>query len=124
MEEEDTQNQKTGKKETVLVTGASGFLGGRICQALLSRGDCNVKALVRPSSSLHYLPSHNVELVYGDLTDLQSLIRAFHGCSAIIHCAAVVTPWVPDSSKFFMVRICLCPSFLFSSMYAIKKDTK
>ena len=116
---EDNQNEKPEKKETetetetVLVTGASGFLGGRICQALLSRGDCHVKALVRPSSSLHSLPPNHVELVHGDVTDLQSLLRAFHGCSVIIHSAAIVTPWVPDSSKFFMVRICLSPFLVF-----------
>lgn len=88
-----------------MVTGASGFLGGRLCHALVKQGACHVKAFVRPSSSLDELPSSGVELVYGDLNDSDSLLRAFHGCSAIFHCGAFVTPWAPDPSKFFTVNV-------------------
>lgn len=91
-------------EQTVLVTGASGFLGGRVCDALVNQGRFHVKALVRSCSSIHELPS-GVELVYGDMNDEQSLLHAFRGCSAVLHCAALVAPWLPDPSKFFTVNV-------------------
>lgn len=87
------------------MTGASGFLGGRLCHALVEQGAFHVKAFVRPSSSLQDLPPSGVELVYGDVTDPDSLLRAFHGCCAIFHCGAFVTPWTPDPSKFLKVNV-------------------
>ncbi|MCO5595126.1 hypothetical protein L7F22_049164 [Adiantum nelumboides] len=93
------------EKESVVVTGASGFLGGRLCRALVEQGAYHVKALVRPSSSLDELPSTGLELVHGDITDPSTLLRAFRGCSAIFHCAAFVTPWTPNPSKLFTVNV-------------------
>ncbi|KAI5084688.1 hypothetical protein GOP47_0000857 [Adiantum capillus-veneris] len=93
------------QKESVVVTGASGFLGGRVCHALVEQGAYHVKAFVRASSSLQELPSTGVELVYGDITDTSSLLHAFQGCSAVLHCAALVTPWTPNPSKLFTVNV-------------------
>eukprot|EP00250_Pteridium_aquilinum_P033169 c5273_g1_i1 orf=237-1271(-) len=93
------------EKGSVVVTGASGFLGGRLCHALVEQGAFHVKAFVRPSSTLEQLPSSGVELVYGDVTDSDSLLRAFRGCSAIFHCGALVSPWVPDPSNFLKVNV-------------------
>lgn len=94
----------------ILVTGASGYLGGRLCHALLRNGH-SVRALVRPTSDLSFLPPRSadgsdgaaIEIVYGDVTDYSSLSPAFSGCHVIFHAAALVEPWLPDSSKFFSV---------------------
>lgn len=96
----------------ILVTGASGYLGGRLCHALLRSGH-SVRALVRPTSDLSFLPPRSavgsdgatVEIVYGDVTDYSSLPPAFSGCHVIFHAAALVEPWLPDSSKFFSVNV-------------------
>ncbi|KAG6608485.1 uncharacterized protein LOC111446335 [Cucurbita moschata] len=90
----------------VLVTGASGYLGGRLCHALLNRG-FSVRALVRPTSDLSSLPHDPsaLELVYGDVTDYQSLLDAFSGCHIVFHAAALVEPWIPDPSKFISVNV-------------------
>lgn len=93
------------EKGSVVVTGASGFLGGKLCHALVEQGAYHVKAFVRPSSSLEELPSTGLELVYGDITDSSSLLQAFRGCSAIFHCGAFVTPWTPNPSKLFTVNV-------------------
>ncbi|KAJ1384710.1 hypothetical protein SESBI_42334 [Sesbania bispinosa] len=63
----------------VLVTGASGYLGGRLCDALLREG-YSVRVLVRPTSDLSALPSSS-EIFYGDITDYSSLLAALSGCS-------------------------------------------
>ncbi|XP_074570645.1 uncharacterized protein LOC141827324 [Curcuma longa] len=90
----------------VLVTGASGFLGGRLCHRLLAEGNA-VRAFVRRSSDLSSLPlSHPaLELAYGDVTDLLSLVDALQGCDALFHTAALVEPWLPDPSRFFTVNV-------------------
>ncbi|KAK6939588.1 NAD-dependent epimerase/dehydratase, partial [Dillenia turbinata] len=92
----------------VLVTGASGYLGGRLCCALLNQG-YSVKAFVRRTSDLSSLPppnsSRSFELAYGDVTDYRSLLDACSGCQVIFHAAALVEPWLPDPSKLFSVNV-------------------
>ncbi|OWM80738.1 uncharacterized protein LOC116192269 [Punica granatum] len=89
----------------ILVTGATGYLGGRLCAALLRDGN-SVRALVRPTSDLSTLPrGEALELAYGDVTDYRSLADAVSGCHVIFHAAALVEPWLPDPSKFFSVNV-------------------
>lgn len=69
----------------VLVTGATGFIGGRLTRRLVGAG-IPVRALAR-SASAQVAPG--AELVVGDLTDHASLARACDGVSAVISCAAI-----------------------------------
>ncbi|OQU93112.1 hypothetical protein SORBI_3001G479200 [Sorghum bicolor] len=87
----------------VVVTGATGYLGGRLCAALVGAGHA-VRALARPSSNVSGLP-RDVELAYGDVTDAESLAAAFHGCDVVFHVAAAVEPWLPDPSVFLKVNV-------------------
>ncbi|KAL3514497.1 hypothetical protein ACH5RR_027214 [Cinchona calisaya] len=97
-------------KKKVLVTGASGYLGGRLCHALLNQG-YHVKAFVRRTSDLSCLPTSGgdtagaLELAYGDVTDYRSLLDACSDCHVIFHAAALVEPWLPDPSKFISVNV-------------------
>lgn len=82
------------KKTIYLVTGAAGFLGSHICDELLERGD-RVRALVLPGDkSVKYVPEE-VEIVEGDLCDMESLERFFTVApqeeTIVIHCASMVT---------------------------------
>ncbi|MGB8347331.1 MAG: NAD-dependent epimerase/dehydratase family protein, partial [Ktedonobacteraceae bacterium] len=82
----------------VLVTGAAGFLGGHLVDMLIERGD-DVRAMVRPSedaSRLRSLPG--VEVVYGDVTNVDSLKRATEGVRRVYHTAARTGPWGPEDS--------------------------
>lgn len=93
----------------VVVTGASGYFGGKLCHALLREG-YSVRALVRRTSDLSGLPSSstagvNFELAYGDVTDYHSLLDAFSECHVIFHAAALVEPWLPDPSRFIPVNV-------------------
>jgi len=72
----------------VLVTGASGFTGSHLARILVAAGH-EVRALVRPSSSLELLEGVAVEILPGDLTQPESLRRAVSGVERIFHLAAV-----------------------------------
>ncbi|CAF2031628.1 hypothetical protein Bca4012_080819 [Brassica carinata] len=90
----------------ILVTGSSGYLGARLCHALLRRGH-SVRALVRRTSDVSSLPpvGESFELAYGDVTDYCSLTEACSGCEIVFHAAALVEPWLPDPSKFVTVNV-------------------
>jgi nucleoside-diphosphate-sugar epimerase len=76
-----------------LVTGATGFIGGRLTTALLDRGD-DVRALVRDPARASALDARGVELVQGDVEDTDSLARAVAGVDRVYHCAAIVSDWI------------------------------
>jgi len=95
-------------KTIYLVTGAAGFLGSHVCDELLERGD-HVRALVLPGDkSVKYVPS-SVEIVEGNLCDVDSL-RAFFTIpegdeSVVIHCASMVTTNAEFNQKLIDVNV-------------------
>ena len=82
-----------GESGTVLITGASGFVGSAIASVARAAG-LRVRVLVRPSS-----PRTNVDLrdevVEGDLSDPASLARALTGIRHLVHAAADYRLWAP-----------------------------
>jgi nucleoside-diphosphate-sugar epimerase len=77
---------------TCLVTGASGFIGGRLTERLALDGH-SVRCLVRASSDTSRLTGLGVEIVVGDLSRIDSLARAAEGAEVVFHCAALVSDW-------------------------------
>lgn len=78
----------TGKK--VLVTGATGFLGGALVRRLAADG-VPVRALVRRPQKGEFLRAvSGVELVPGDITDAQAMQQAAQGCAVVFHVAAAL----------------------------------
>lgn len=75
-----------------LITGASGFIGGRLTARLLAQGRA-VRCLARTRSDTAALRRLGAPLVLGDLTDPASLAAAVAGCSSVVHCAALVSDW-------------------------------
>jgi nucleoside-diphosphate-sugar epimerase len=82
----------TSREGCCLVTGATGFIGGRLVERLVGDG-YSVRCLVRLSSDTSRLEQLNVELAVGDLTSPGSLARAVEGCDRVLHCGALVSDW-------------------------------
>src|SRR6185369_12289295 len=72
-----------------LVTGASGFVGSHLAEALALQ-KVKVKLLVRPTSRLPFKPSKQMELCYGDVTDFASVQRAMKGVKVVYHLAGIL----------------------------------
>jgi len=87
----------------ILVTGVTGFLGGRIAVRLAQAGH-EVRGLVRAGSTWSDRPERS-DLATGDVTDPVSLDRAIAGTDAVVHCAAMVKPWAKDPSAFDTVNV-------------------
>ena len=66
------------ERRTALVTGATGFVGGRVAHALADRG-WHVRALVRDRSRADDLAARGIDLAEGDLLDPDSLRGAGDG---------------------------------------------
>jgi len=79
---------------TVLITGATGFVGSHVAEALARRGDA-VRALARPGADTAALEKFGATVVRGDLSEPESLKPAAAGADVVVHCAAKVGDWGP-----------------------------
>jgi nucleoside-diphosphate-sugar epimerase len=73
---------------TVLVTGATGFIGNHLVKNLLDRG-CEVHCLVRKTSDLKDLDSPEVQFHYGDLSECDVLNGALPQVNYVFHLAGL-----------------------------------
>lgn len=86
------------------VTGATGFVGAHVARKLIERGD-HVVALARPSSSLALLDGLPIEIVMGDLRDLDSLSAPMHNIDELYHVAADYRLWARDQREIYRSNV-------------------
>ena len=74
---------------TVLVTGATGFLGPRVVEQLLDTGH-EVRVMVRRPGRESVFASPPTDVCYGDISDPDALSEACRDITAVIHLVAVI----------------------------------
>jgi dihydroflavonol-4-reductase len=89
--------RQSALSSTILVTGASGFLGSAIAAALRARGHA-VRVLARASSPRTNLNPTDV-VCEGDLRDRASLAAALKGARYLFHAAADYRLWAQDPEE-------------------------
>ncbi len=96
------------KGAPVLVTGAGGFIGSRLCERLVEKG-AQVRALVRYTSSgaagwLDESPlRESIDVRRGDLADLDTVRAAMDGARIVLHLGALIAiPWSYDAPESYV----------------------
>jgi nucleoside-diphosphate-sugar epimerase len=85
---------------TVLVTGATGFLGASLVDGLRVRGE-HVRVLARSPGKAQPLTDHGAEAVVGDITDPRAVAEAVDGARVVYHLAGrLFEPCVPASEYY------------------------
>ena len=87
-----------------LVTGATGFIGSHIAKKLMERGE-HVKILLRKSSKTTNIDDIDVERVYGDVMDIDSINEALKDCDTLYHTAGVASFRKEDYQKMEEINV-------------------
>lgn len=117
------------------VTGATGFVGGRVVRQLLAAGH-QVRALVRARAKAKDLADLGVELFEGDVTDKQSLRAPMAGTDGVFHIAGWYKLGVRDKrpgvainvwgtrNVLELMRDLGLPKGVYTSTLAVNSDTR
>jgi dihydroflavonol-4-reductase len=89
---------------TILVTGATGFVGSAVARKLLAAGE-TVRVMARAGSNRRNIEDLDVELCIGDLTQAETLAPAVAGCSAVFHVAADYRLWTRHPEEMMRTNI-------------------
>ena len=71
----------------VLVTGGTGFIGGRLVEKLFLEHDARIRVLVRDFSRASRIARFPIRMIRGDITDRKAVEKAVDGCEFVFHCA-------------------------------------
>ena len=84
-----------------LITGIPGWLGSRLIEVLVSKGELSqydsvksrqIRCVVLPDSDINELRKFDVEVYKGNVRNRETLTQAVKGVDTIIHCAGVIHP--------------------------------
>jgi nucleoside-diphosphate-sugar epimerase len=90
-------------KRKILVTGATGFVGGHLMPKLLAQGE-DVRVLVRDPDGLDPRFRHRVEVFEGTLEHDGDLKKAVDGCGKVLHLAALARACPKDPADYSRIN--------------------
>jgi dihydroflavonol-4-reductase len=88
----------------IFLTGATGFVGHHVAQALASQG-ADLRLLIRKSSNLKNLEGISGDTFVGDLLEPESLRSGLQGCDALMHVAADYRLWIRDPQTMYRANV-------------------
>lgn len=90
----------------VLITGATGLVGGAIAKHLVQK-NIDVYCLVRPESNWRKIENinKNIHLIEGDILDISSLDIAMEGMDYVVHAAAIVSFSPKNRTEMYKVNV-------------------
>ena len=88
----------------VLITGATGFVGGAVLRAVVRAGH-DVRVLIRPEADRYNLRDLPVEIYHGDVRDRDIVNRATAGCQQVYHVAALYKLWVRRKAEMYTCNV-------------------
>lgn len=94
------------RKRTILVTGASGFVGRSLVERLLAEKDIRVRCLVRHETDRSYLKALDGDISFceGDITQQDTLGAALEGVWGVVNLAGYREFWARDPAHFYDVN--------------------
>src|SRR4051812_14223842 len=90
--------------DSIFITGASGFIGNSLANALANAGT-RVHVLVRQSSDTKGLHHPNITLFTGDILDAESIRKAMQGCNKVYHLAGLAKMWMKDKKAYYDINV-------------------
>ena len=101
--------------KSVLVTGATGFLGKSLVMRLAGEGQ-KVNALYRSEDKIRGWSHENIHFVKGNLGDIKSIDQAMKGCAQVYHLAALASPWSKIPETFYRENVAGTENILDSAL--------
>jgi nucleoside-diphosphate-sugar epimerase len=87
--------QREKNKEKVLITGAAGFIGSHLTEALIKKG-YKVIGLLAPTDETRWIKNLDATFIYADITDKDLLYKKIPDVSYIYHLAAILSGHCPE----------------------------
>ena len=75
-----------GEARKVVITGATGFVGGRLVDALVANRGVSVTAIVRDYAKVARVARFGIRLERADLLEPESFAAALQGADVVFHC--------------------------------------
>jgi dihydroflavonol-4-reductase len=89
---------------TALVTGGAGYIGGKLAESLLARGE-KVRVFDLRADAATHLAQMGADLRQGDILDRDAVRAALEGCDRLYHAAALFEMWQPDERAYYQVNV-------------------
>jgi dihydroflavonol-4-reductase len=104
----------------ILVTGANGFLASSVIQELLDRG-YKVRGMLRNTARI-IIKHSDLEVFYGNITDIEDVLKAVENCQVVIHTAAVTDQSLLHYRNYLNVNVGATDNIIQSCLkHSVKK---
>ena len=87
----------------VLVTGATGFIGRHLVKKLADQG-YSVHTLYRSENKNYGMEHPDISFFRGDVTDIDSLMKAMKDCECVFHLAAYAKAWAKQKQTYEIIN--------------------